>query len=140
MQPWQTPQTNLTDIPIAEELSRRIPRSPDLQAENQALRTLARQLATSPRTLLKTLVAIAQDLCSAGSVGVCLLEENATSEQIYRWEALAGAWESAEQTNTLSRLAVVAGRSRPPNSPVVLRIQKNPLLACQNQNCRSPKH
>ncbi len=104
MEPWQTPQTNLTDIPIAEELSRRIPRSPDLQAENQALQTLARQLATSPRTLLKTLVAIAQDLCSAGSVGVCLLEENATSEQIYRWEALAGAWEAAEQTNTLSRL------------------------------------
>ena len=104
MEPWQTPQTNLTDIPIAQELSHRIPRSPDLQAENQALQILARQLATSPRTLLKTLVAIAQDLCSAGSVGVCLLEENTTSEQIYRWEALAGAWEAAEQTNTLSRL------------------------------------
>ena len=104
MEPWQTPQTDLTDIPIAEELSRRIPRSPDLQAENRALQTLARQLTTSPRTLLKTLVAIAQDLCSAGSVGVCLLEENTTSEQIYRWEALAGAWEAAEQTNTLSRL------------------------------------
>ena len=104
MEPWQTPQTDLTDIPIAEELSRRIPRSPDLQAENRALQTLARQLTTSPRTLLKTLVAIARDLCDAGSVGVCLLEENTTSEQIYRWEALAGAWEAAEQTNTLSRL------------------------------------
>ena len=72
MEPWQTPQTDLTDIPIAEELSRRIPRSPDLQAENRALQTLARQLTTSPRTLLKTLVAIARDLCGAGSVGVCL--------------------------------------------------------------------
>ncbi|MEG3844827.1 PAS domain-containing protein, partial [Microcoleus sp. herbarium14] len=104
MEPWQTPQTNLTDIPIAEELSHRIPRSPDLQAENRALQILARQLATSPRTLLKTLVAIAQELCSAGSVGVCLLEENETSEQIYRWEALAGAWEAAEQTNIPRRL------------------------------------
>ena len=116
MEPWQTPQTNLTDIPIAQELSRRIPRSPDLQAENRALQILARQLATSPRTLLKTLVAIAQDLCRAGSVGVCLLEENATSEQIYRWEALAGAWEAAEQTNTLSRLQL-SGADRDLETP-----------------------
>ena len=116
MEPWQTPQTNLTDIPIAEELSHRIPRSPDLQAENRALQILARQLATSPRTLLKTLVAIAQDLCRAGSVGVCLLEENATSEQIYRWEALAGAWEAAEQTNTLSRLQL-SGADRDLETP-----------------------
>ncbi|MEG4284899.1 PAS domain S-box protein [Microcoleus sp. A006_D1] len=100
MEPWQTSQTNLTDIPIAQELSRRNPRHRDLQAENLALQTLARQLATSPHTLLKTLVAIAQDLCSAGSVGVGLLEENATSEQIFRWEALAGAWAAAERTNT----------------------------------------
>ena len=100
MEAWQTPQTNLTDIPIAEELSRRTPRSHDRKAENRALQTLARQLATSPHTLLKTLVAIAQELCGAGSVGVCLLEENASSEQIFRWEALAGAWEAAEQTNT----------------------------------------
>jgi len=100
MEAWQTPQTNLTDFPIAEELSRRTPRSHDLKAENLALQTLARQLAASPRTLLKTLVAIAQDLCGAASVGVCLLEENATSKQICRWVALAGAWEAAEHTNT----------------------------------------
>jgi PAS domain S-box-containing protein len=99
MEPWPTPHTNLTDIPIAEELSRRTPREPDLQAENRALQTLARQLVTSPQTLLKTLVAIARDLCAAGSVGVCLLAENAASKQIFRWEALAGAWEAAEQTN-----------------------------------------
>lgn len=100
MEPWQTSQTNLTDISIAaEELSRRTPRSPDLPAQNRALQKLARQLATSPHTLLKTLVAIARDLCGAGSVGVCLLAENAASEQIYRWEALAGAWAAAEQTN-----------------------------------------
>ncbi|MEG4170383.1 MULTISPECIES: PAS domain S-box protein [unclassified Microcoleus] len=100
MEAWQTSETNLTDIPIAEELSRRTPRSHDCKAENRALQMLARQLATSPHTLLKTLVAIAQDLCGAGSVGVCLLEENATSEQIFRWEALAGAWEAAEHRNT----------------------------------------
>ncbi|MEG4206841.1 PAS domain S-box protein [Microcoleus sp. Pol7_A1] len=104
MEAWQTPQTNLTDIPIAEELSRRTPRSHDLKAENRALQMLARQLASSPHTLLKTLVAIAQDLCDAGSVGVCLLEENATSERIFRWEALGGAWEAAEHTNTPRKL------------------------------------
>ncbi|MBD0311929.1 MAG: GAF domain-containing protein, partial [Microcoleus sp. T3-bin5] len=99
MEAWQTPQTNLTDIPIAEELSRRTPRSHDRKAENRALQTLARQLASSPHTLLKTLVAIAQDLCGAGSVGVCLLEENASSEQIFRWEALAGAWFASKHRN-----------------------------------------
>ncbi|MEG4420328.1 PAS domain S-box protein [Microcoleus sp. LAD1_D5] len=104
MEAWQTPQTNLTDIPIAEELSRRIPRSHDCKAENRALQTLARQLATSPHTLLKTLVAITKDLCGAGSVGVCLLEENASSDQIFRWVALAGAWEAAEDTNTPRKL------------------------------------
>ncbi|MEG4503933.1 PAS domain S-box protein [Microcoleus sp. F6_B4] len=104
MEAWQTPQTNLTDIPIADELSRRTPRSHDRKAENRALQTLARQLATSPHRLLKTLVAIAQDLCGAGSVGVCLLEENASSEQIFQWEALAGAWEAAEHRNTPRKL------------------------------------
>ncbi|MEG4321643.1 MULTISPECIES: PAS domain S-box protein [unclassified Microcoleus] len=100
MEPWQTTRPNLTDIPIAEELSGRPRRSPDLQSENRALQTLARQLATSPHTLLKTLVAIARDLCGAGSVGVGLLAENASSEQILRWEALAGAWAAAGHTNT----------------------------------------
>ncbi|MEG4499516.1 PAS domain S-box protein [Microcoleus sp. F10-C6] len=104
MEAWQTPQTNLTDIPIADELSRRTPRSHDRKAENRALQTLARQLATSPHRLLKTLVAIAKDLCAAGSVGVCLLEENASSEQIFQWEALAGAWEAAEHRNTPRKL------------------------------------
>ncbi|MEG4200652.1 PAS domain S-box protein [Microcoleus sp. Pol12A5] len=104
MEAWQTPQTNLTDIPIAEELSRRIPRSHDQKAENRALQKLARQLATSPHRLLKTLVAIAKDLCGAESVGVCLLEENVSSEQIFRWVALAGAWEAAEHRNTPRKL------------------------------------
>ncbi|WP_373536527.1 PAS domain S-box protein [Microcoleus sp.] len=99
MEPWQTPQTNLTDISIAKLLSRRTPRSPDLQAENRALQTLARKLATSPRTMLQTLAAIARELCRADSAGVCLLAENATSEQTFYWEALAGAWEAAEQPN-----------------------------------------
>ena len=99
MEPWQNSQTNVADIPIAEELSRRIPRSRDLQSENRALQTLARQLATSPQTLLKTVATIAQDLCGAGSVGVCVSAENVSSEQTWSWEALAGAWAAAEDTN-----------------------------------------
>ncbi|MBE9185203.1 PAS domain-containing protein [Microcoleus sp. LEGE 07076] len=99
MEPWQNPETNLTEISIAKLLSRRRPRLPDLQAENRALQTFARQLATSPQTLLATLVAAALDLCGAGSAGVCLLAENATSEQNYYWQALAGAWEAAGHAN-----------------------------------------
>ncbi|MEG3861130.1 GAF domain-containing protein, partial [Microcoleus sp. herbarium12] len=116
MEVWQTPETDLADIPIAEELSRRTPRSRNLQAENRALQKLARKLATEPHALLETLVAIARDLCGAGSVGVCLLEENATSEQIYRWEALAGAWEAAEHTNTPRRLRL-SGADRDLQTP-----------------------
>ena len=78
MEPWQTTETHLTDIPIAHEVSRRIPRSPDMQAENRALQILARQLATSPHTLLKTLVAIAQDLCTA--VVGCVAVKNTSTK------------------------------------------------------------
>ncbi|MEG4940579.1 PAS domain S-box protein [Microcoleus sp. F4-D5] len=110
MEAWPTPETNLTDIPIADELSRRIPRSHDRKAENRALQTLAKQLATSPHRLLKTLVGIAKDLCGAGSVGVCLLTENTSSEQIFQWVAVAGAWEAAEDKNTPRKLRLSGTR------------------------------
>ncbi|NMF65385.1 PAS domain S-box protein [Brasilonema octagenarum] len=90
-------QINLEDILITEELSRRLPKTIDLQAENQALHTLARQLAESPQIMLKTLVAVARDLCQAGTAGVSLLEITPTGEEIFRWVALAGELEEYEQ-------------------------------------------
>ncbi|MBW4595346.1 MAG: PAS domain S-box protein [Brasilonema angustatum HA4187-MV1] len=90
-------QINLEDILITEELSRRLPKTIDLQAENQALHTLARQLAQSPQIMLKTLVGVARDLCQAGTAGVSLLDLTPTGESIFHWVALAGEFEEYEQ-------------------------------------------
>ncbi|MDF5717077.1 MAG: ATP-binding protein [Rhizonema sp. NSF051] len=90
-------QINLEDVLITSELSRRSPKIPDFQAENQALHTLARQLAESPETMLKTLVAIARDLCQAGTTGVSLLEVSSSGEEVFRWVAMAGELAQYEQ-------------------------------------------
>ncbi|MDF5729510.1 MAG: PAS domain S-box protein [Rhizonema sp. PD38] len=90
-------QINLEEVLITSELSRRSPKTLNLQAENQALHTLAQQLAKSPETMLKTLVGIARDLCQAGTVGVSLLELSSSGEEIFRWVVIAGEWEQYEQ-------------------------------------------
>lgn len=90
-------QMSLDEILITEELSRRTPRTPDLKAENDAFRTLARQLVEQPQTMLKTLVTLAKDLCSAGTAGVSLLETDADGAAIFRWVAIAGDLAHYEQ-------------------------------------------
>jgi PAS domain S-box-containing protein len=89
-------EIDLEDILITEELIHRLPKTPNLQAENQAMHTLARQLASAPQTMLKTLVTMARDLCKAGTAGVSLLETIPNGEEIFRWVALAGELEQYE--------------------------------------------
>ncbi len=95
-------QINLEDILITSQLARRLPRTPDFQAENQAMHILARQLVKSSQTMLKTLVTIARDLCQAGTAGVSLIEVNKSGEELLRWVALAGELEQYEQATTPS--------------------------------------
>lgn len=83
--------TRLEDVLITEKLSRRSPRQPHPQAENQALRSLVRQLAQAPDHMLQSLVDLAVELCSAGAVGVSLVESQANGEEIFRWVASAGS-------------------------------------------------
>jgi PAS domain S-box-containing protein len=96
-------QVSLEEILITDELSRRVDpqisslRSPNLQAENEALRTLARQLVEQPQTMLKSLVTIAKDLCQAGTAGVSLLEKTDSGEEVFRWVVIAGELEQHEQ-------------------------------------------
>jgi PAS domain S-box-containing protein len=90
-------QSSLETVLITEELSRRSPRTANLKAENDALRTLAQQLVEHPQTILKTLVTLAKDLCQAGTAGVSLLETSSSSEAIFRWVAIAGELEQYEQ-------------------------------------------
>ncbi|BAY75476.1 two-component hybrid sensor and regulator [Nostoc linckia NIES-25] len=81
----------IENIVITEELDRRNSRAANLLKENQALQALARHLVNQPQTMLQSLVDIALELCSAGTVGVSLLEVTANGEEIFRWNVLAGA-------------------------------------------------
>lgn len=90
----------LEDVVITDELSGRTSRSPNFQAENKALHTLARQMADQPATMLRQLVQMALDLCQAGTAGVSLLETTETGEVILRWVCLAGELATHEQGST----------------------------------------
>lgn len=80
----------LDNVVITVELSRRLPRPPNLLSENQAMHTLARQMVNQPETMLKSLVEIAIALCHAGTAGVSLLDVTPSGEEVFRWDVLAG--------------------------------------------------
>ena len=82
----------LTDVLITDELTRRPPRRADHEAENRALRQLARNMAGRPEALLQNLVDIALELCRAQTAGVSLAQRTADGEQVFVWVALAGTY------------------------------------------------
>lgn len=71
------------------ELGRRTARPPDHAAENRALVSLARVMATSPDCILQKLADTALTLCRAQSAGISLLDESGKS---FHWPAVAGQW------------------------------------------------
>ncbi len=79
----------LEDILATGELALRPHRSPNFEAENQALVKLASELATSPETILMTLAETAVRLTGAHSGGISI-EEMDGSNSIFRWHATAG--------------------------------------------------
>lgn len=81
----------LDDILMTEELCGRSPRPPDFYGENQAMRSLAWQLAHEPDQMLQRLVELARELCDSDTAGVSLIETQANGEEVFRWGALAGA-------------------------------------------------
>jgi signal transduction histidine kinase/ActR/RegA family two-component response regulator len=82
----------LTDVLITDELTRRPPKRADHEAENRALRQLARNMAGRPDALLQNLVDIALELCRAQTAGVSLAQRTADGEQVFVWVALAGTY------------------------------------------------
>ncbi|MBD3886740.1 PAS domain S-box protein [Phormidium tenue FACHB-886] len=96
----ETEPVELEHVLITQELPQRPSRTPALEVENKALRALARQLAQSSQTLLNELVALAKDLCQAGSAGVSLLEVTASGAEVFRWGAVAGALSQSEGETT----------------------------------------
>ncbi|HEY9860577.1 MAG TPA: GAF domain-containing protein, partial [Candidatus Obscuribacterales bacterium] len=89
MQRSQPEAVTLNDILITEELSQRAPRSPNLQAENQAMRLLVQRMAQGSESLMQTLADVALELCQAGTAGLSLLD-TPDGEEIFRWNILAG--------------------------------------------------
>lgn len=87
-----TGDVTLDDVLITEELSRRPAREPNWRAENEALRSLTRQLVHDPEVMLQSLVEWAVDLGDRSPVtaGVSLVETNADGEEVFRWVALSG--------------------------------------------------
>ncbi|RKP49563.1 ATP-binding protein [Pararobbsia silviterrae] len=75
---------------ITDQLLTRASRDPDYQAEANALRGLARALASSDDAMLDLLAREAARLCNAGSAGISVLESPAGRPASFRWAALAG--------------------------------------------------
>ena len=71
------------------QLRERPQRSPDYETENQALASLVRALADSPRTILQTLADKVVEVLRAGSAGLSLLTQDG---QRFYWTAIAGQW------------------------------------------------
>ena len=81
------------------ELAIRTPRPPDYRGENQALLSLARDLAGSPQNYLRRLCEWAITLCNAHSAGISILEIGGEAP-IFRWHAVAGAMAPYEWGST----------------------------------------
>lgn len=81
---------SVEEILINGNLYSRPLRMPNLESESKALRTLAREMANSPKQLPDTLLELAVELCHAGTAGLSLIETLPTGEQIFRWTNLAG--------------------------------------------------
>ena len=73
------------------ELERRPARRPDAAAEARALALLDEALARSPESVLQKVADAALALCSAGSAGVSLPDED-NGRPMFRWRAVAGAF------------------------------------------------
>lgn len=93
----------LNDVLITEALSKRAPRPADLQAKNQAMRSLVRQMVNAPEIMMQSVVEMAVELCQAGTVGVSLLD-TINGEEAFRWNVVAG---------TLTHLSSPAPRYSP---------------------------
>ena len=79
----------LESVISTAELSRRPSHPPNHAEENRALIALARELATSPSSMLQKLAETALTLCRAHSAGISLLEEG---RKRFQWKAIAGQW------------------------------------------------
>ena len=105
---------SLDDVIISSQLFTRPSRSPDYQAERDALIALAQTVGDAPQTILQKLVETAQHLCHADTAGISLLEKHGGAE-VFRWAALAGVFNNRLNT-TIPRSASPSGLTIDRNS------------------------
>ena len=99
--------SDVNGVIITGDLDRRWSRSPDYQAENQALTSLAEAMSTNCGTVLQRLVELAMELTRSDSAGISLLEQGGENGT-FRWVATAGAW-SPYRDGTMPREASPCG-------------------------------
>lgn len=87
----------LISVIITSHLSDRPARKKDRNQVSAALDNLAGRLSGSEQELLDELVRSALELCDAGTAGFSVLYED---EQVFRWDALAGALAGAKGGTT----------------------------------------
>jgi signal transduction histidine kinase len=85
-----TEPVTLNDVLITYKLRTRRRRKANLYQENEALRALARKMASDPNKLIESLLETALELCCAGSAGLSLFETLPDGQRIFRWVCLAG--------------------------------------------------
>jgi two-component sensor histidine kinase len=81
---------SIADVVITPDLWARPPRSPDLKAENDAIRHLAVTMSNSPAEIFHACASAALALCRADSCGISLYERGPDGEEVFRWIALVG--------------------------------------------------
>ena len=111
---------SLDDVLISPQLFVRPPRSPDYQAERDALMALGETVANAPQTILQKLVETARQLCHADTAGISLLEKHGGVE-VFRWVALTGVFDNRLNT-TIPRDASPSGLTIDRNSTQLMYI------------------
>jgi len=84
---------SVDDVLITSELASRPSRSPDYEAQSQAMLELGDELRINPANTLNKVAELAMKLCRADSAGISILETEAERE-IFRWQAIAGGFAS----------------------------------------------
>jgi signal transduction histidine kinase len=121
----------LDDVVLNAEIVRRPSRRPDYEAENNALKALARTMVESPQTILQKLVETAHRLCNAHTAGISLLEEH-DGQEVFRWEALAGVF-ADRLNNTMPRHASPCGTTIDRNATQLMYMAERVFPALKAQ-------
>ncbi|HYI42657.1 MAG TPA: histidine kinase dimerization/phosphoacceptor domain -containing protein [Sphingomicrobium sp.] len=87
------PTITAEDLLITDQLYRRLPRSADLETELAAYRELSALMAVDPVQAINRFLDLALELCpAAGSAGLSELTMADSSDAVFTWTAMSGAF------------------------------------------------